>query len=82
MNTSLLSLDLHSILNGGSNEIGEEGAAAIAEAMKTNTTLTCLNLHSDDHAAVFFILTRHIDKQIAHIVRRRHLKMFSKKTKL
>ena len=30
------------------NEIGAEGAIAISESLKTNTTLTKLNLRGDD----------------------------------
>ena len=30
------------------NEIGDEGAIAISESLKTNTTLTSLNLQGDD----------------------------------
>ena len=30
------------------NEIGDEGAIQISESLKTNTTLTKLNLSSDD----------------------------------
>ena len=34
------------------NEIGAEGAKAISEALKINTTLTLLDLNSDDKIVV------------------------------
>ena len=34
--------------NETDNQIGDEGAKAISEALKINTTLTSLNLKSDD----------------------------------
>ena len=38
----------NSIKQWTGNEIGDEGATKISESLKTNTTLTELNLRSDD----------------------------------
>ena len=41
------------------NDIGVEGAKAIFEALKTNTTLTKIDLERDNNNAVIFILSFH-----------------------
>ena len=38
----------------GENRIGYEGAKALAEALKTNTTLTEINLECDNNNSNFY----------------------------